>query len=526
MGLTVLLIGVLVFIGWLIDSAFLKSILDDGYVMKTNAAVAFILTGASILALRESSNASRRNLPGQIFAALVAFIGVVTLAEHAFNFNAGIDELLFAESPNVIGTFSPNRMAPSTSVGFAATGVSLLLIHRNASFLIAQMLMIGVSLIGWLNFTTSIYKADFAVGVASLSFMAVHASVGFICIGIASVFAQPRRGIAAMLLSETIAGKFFRYFLPLIIILPLFLGWIRKIGYRAQLFDVDFGLVVFTIVLISIQAAGLYMISVYFQKSELERMRAVSEVQKLNEVLEQRVRDRTAEIESVNKELEAFSYSVSHDLRAPIRHIDSYTGLLKKQIDGGISESAARYLSKISNSATQMGLLIDNLLVFSRMSRAELSMGEVSLNAIVKEVLHTLEPDMANRSIDWRIHPLPKMHGDMATLRQVFINLISNAIKYTRENPHAVIEIGSREEERETIFFVKDNGVGFDMQFAPKLFGVFQRLHSVRQFEGTGIGLANVRRIIQRHGGKVWAEGKVQEGATFYFSLPKIGIPA
>ena len=244
------------------------------------------------------------------------------------------------------------------------------------------------------------------------------------------------------------------------------------------------------------------------------------EVVALTLELEKRVEERTAELAAANKELEAFSYSISHDLRAPLRHIDGFAQILRDRYGAQLPPPAQGLLERVCNSAQHLGRLIDELLNFSRLNRQPINKRTVKTASLVQQILDELQSEREGRQVEIRVGELPDCRGDVTLLKQVFFNLIANALKFTRQQERTTIDIGYYQEPKELVFFVSDNGAGFDMAYANKLFGVFQRLHSADQFEGTGVGLSIVQRIIHRHGGRIWAKGEMNKGATFYFTLP------
>jgi signal transduction histidine kinase len=500
-------LGAVVLVGWAVDSPTLKSVLPGSVTMKANTAFAFLLSGTALALLDARQAAARRVV--FVAAGLSVAIGLLTFSQYLTGADLGIDQLLFREAADAVGTSTPGRMAPTTALNFLLLGTALLLLRQGRPQLerVSQLISLLAGSVGLLNFTGYAYGVEALYGVASFTRMALHTALAFILLASGVLAARPQRGLMSAVTGATVGGLLIRRLLPFAIGVPVLLGWLWLSGERAGLFDHTFGAAVLALAYIFIFSTLVWRLGALLHRADLARQAS-----------EAALAARTAQLEAANRELESFSYSVSHDLRAPLRHIHGFIEILQAEHQQQLNDEGRRYLTVVGESARRLSSLIDDLLAFSRMGRAEMMRRQVELEPLVKEAIST--QDAGGRPVEWRVEPLPAVVGDASMLHLVYANLLSNALKYSRRVERPVITVGAQQGVGETLFFVRDNGVGFDPRYAHKLFGVFQRLHSAEEFEGTGIGLANVRRIIARHGGRTWAEGRPGEGATFFFSLP------
>ena len=356
--------------------------------------------------------------------------------------------------------------------------------------------------------------------------LAVHTVLLMVAFSFALLAARPRTGLMSLVTSDTVAGVLVRRMLPAVVGLPVIVGWLALEGQRAGLFPPLLTVSYYAVAIIAVFATITWQIAGSLHRIDTQRLAAQVQVQQLNADLERRVAERTAELARANSELETFSYSVSHDLRAPLRHIDGFSQMLADRYADALDETGRRQIAIIRERAQNMGRMIDDLLSLARLDRRQVARVRTDLNVIVRKVIQDLKREIGSRTVEWTSDHLPAVDCDPGLVTLVLTNLLSNAVKYTGKREVARIAITMRNAGDEAVFAVADNGAGFDQQYENKLFGVFQRLHRADEFEGTGIGLATVRRIIHKHGGRIWAEAAVDRGATFFFTLGGHGDPA
>ena len=599
--------------------------------MNQVTALCVVLASGSLALLAPPSPGPAALWGARALAAAVAGIAGSRWISYLVGRELTLDEFLFGAR----FASAPARMGTHTAIALTSVGTALITLDFRTprGWRLADPLLylgLAVSLAALAGY---FYTAESMHGIMSAQ---TSIAVMLLCAG--ALLARPDRGLMGLLLSSSPGGEMARRMLPVAVILPFALGWVRLAGQRAGLYGLAIGTTLLVLAIVAAMVGLVWMTGRRLDRSDRERQRAETFVDSIIENLPMMVfvkdahdlkfvrmnragedllglrreqllgksdydffpreeadfftskdravlaskseldipeepiqtalqgmrtlhtkkvpildangtplyllgiseditekkraereiadlnegaRQRRAELEAANQELEAFSYSVSHDLRAPVRHLDGFSDLLMQHARGTLDEKGMRYLTTISASAKNMGRLIDDLLALSRMGRTQMQSDAVDLDRLVHEVRSELDGADPARRVEWRIGPLPTVRGDRGFLKLAFMNLLANAVKYSRRRESAVVEIGARTADAEDVIHVRDNGVGFDMKYQHKLFGVFQRLHRDDEFEGTGIGLATVRRIVSRHGGRTWAEGALDQGATFYVALPR-----
>lgn len=333
------------------------------------------------------------------------------------------------------------------------------------------------------------------------------------------LFSNPDEGYGLLFVNKYFVGKMLRLQIPAIAIVTLILGIIRFLGEKYGYYRTPFGISLMIVCSICFATIIVCRAGTILEIFDSQRREGEKIIQSLNQNLEKRISERTHQLETVNQELEAFSYSVAHDLRAPLRAIDGFSHLFLEKYGENIPEEGLAYLNRVCKGSQDMGTLIDDLLAFSRISRQPLKKEKIKTEKMVREVISKIENDACNRKVALTIQPLTDCYGDPHLIFQVFFNLISNAYKFSSKKDQPTILIGEERQNERNVYYIKDNGAGFDMRYSPKLFGVFQRLHSNEDFPGNGVGLASVKKIIEKHGGRIWADSMINQGTTFYFYI-------
>lgn len=506
LGAGSILLGVLCMLGWTLDVPVLRSILPGAVSMNPATALGFLFAGAALVMGDSRDGRSVAIALG----GLAALVGAVKILALLGGPETGLDRWIFSARLEEDPAGFSNRMAPNTALSFVLAGTALVLLRLDGWRRVAQLLGLAVGILATFALAGYAYGLAPLYGLPSHIPMAPNSAGGFLALATGVLLADPAHGFVRYFTVPGPGGILARRLLPAALLIPFGVGWIRLLGERAGWYGPEFGVALMFVFNAVLLLALVGWTARLIDRSERERVQ-----------LDEALASRLDELRVVNRELESFTYAVSHDLRAPLRSISGFATALEEDCADALDEVGTGYLARIRAAARRMGELIDGLLDLSRITRASLSPEAVDLSGLAEDVVADLREAEPDRSVDVTIDAGLQARGDVRLLDVVVRNLLSNAWKYTREESAPRIEVGVLDAAGDDTptWYVRDNGIGFDMEYSDKLFGAFQRLHGVGEFEGTGIGLATVQRIVHRHGGRIWAEAEVGRGATFYFTL-------
>ncbi len=502
-----------VLVGWAFDIRVLKSLVPTYITMKANTALGFLLLAISLIALSLG-----RRMIARVLASVVATLAIVTLLEYLLGSNAGIDELLVRDPDGASGLFPPGRLAPITAVGFLllVTALWLSLTAGETAARLSQTSALVALVIAFQAMLGYAFGVTYSFGVAFYTQMALHTAALFVVTGVGVLSLRAHEGLVMIFRAPTMGGLAGRRLLLTAITVPPAVNALLLFAQHAGLFDADFAVLGRVLGNMVFFALMVWRTVTALHRSELSRLQSEEALRTLNAELEQRVAARTNELLRANQELESFSSSVSHDLRAPLRTIDGFSAALEEDAAKDLDAASKQHITRIRAAARRMGALIEGLLDLARLGKQALQVEAIDVTAMARETVEELKRQTPGRAVEFTIFEGLKATADPTLLGVVLENLLRNAWKFTGRAATARIEVGRSDDGA---FFVKDNGAGFDMQYAKRLFDVFQRFHKEDEFPGTGVGLATVQRIVSRHGGTVWARSAPGEGATFYFTL-------
>ena len=516
--------GTLVLLGgWALNIERFRVVFPGFPSMVPNTALCFILCGLSLRLYGSDIEANWTRYLRVVMAGIVALVGLLSLVENALLWDFHIDQLLFLDS-SAVG-YSPGRMSLIAAINFLLAGTALMIGGRRRIW-IGQTFVLIVSVLALLNAVSYAYGTRAFTGIANYTVMALHTSASFLVFSIGYLFVRPSQGILVAVTGDSPGGIMARRLLPAAIVIPVLLGgaWLKgqELGWYEAAFALS-GFVLSNLVIFNflIWWNARLLHDLEGSRRDVERALRESEerLRKINEDLEIRVAERTAALLRSNQELEQFAYVASHDLQEPLRMVANYTQLLAKRYQGKLDAKADIFIEHAVDGATRMQTLIKDLLSLSRVGSRGAEFAPTDVNNVVQQALANLQIAIAESDAHIDCGPLPTLMADSVQLVQLFQNLIGNAIKYRTSRPPEV-RVTASMRDGDWLFEIADNGIGFDPKQTDRIFMIFQRLHTRQEFSGTGIGLAVCKKIVERHGGKIWADSKPGEGSTFSFTIP------
>ena len=512
LSIVIIIIGVIIFIGWAFNIPLLKSPGPDFPTIKFNSALCFILIGASLW-LQQTKRINKRNRHiAQVLTVIVLLIGLIALIEHLFNFNLGIDQILFIEPSGALETSAPNRIAFIGAIEYIIIGFALLVIDKKVhKYSPTQYLMILGSIISLMVLLGYLYDAPEFYKISYYTATSIYAGIVFMLISFAVLIARPETGFMEVLTSGEYGSIFGLRILFVLAIISIVFGWLRILGQNLGYYDTAFGTVLYTLSVLIILSIFVWNSILSLNKTDRERKDANNELKKNLE-----------ELERSNKELKSFTHITSHDLQEPLRTITSYSQLIERRYKRQLDPDADEFLEYMVSDAKRMKSMIQGLLDYSHVEAKGDEFKEVNTEKALDIALSNLQHSIEQYHAEVTHDPLPPVFADENQIVNVFQNLIDNALKFRKKDETPKIHISAKKDDNEWIFSVKDNSMGIEDQYFDKIFEVFKRLHAIGEYEGAGIGLAIVKRIIDRHGGHIWVKSSPGEGSTFYFTIPLV----
>ena len=512
LSIILIIIGFIILIGWTFNIPIFKSPGPEFSTIKSNIALCLILIGASLWLQQTKRINVHNRRAAQILAIIVLIIGLLTIIEHIFNLNLGLDQILFIEPYGATNTFSPNRISLITAIELVITSISLLILDKKVNKHVpAQYLMILVGILALMVLLGYLYNAPEFYQIYYYNAASIYGGLSFMLIFLAVLAARPETGFMKVLTSGEYGSVFGIRILIALAVISIFLGWLRMVGQNLGYYSAAFGTALYTISILIILSILVWNSILSLNKTDRWRKEANKELRKNLE-----------ELEISNRELKSFAFITSHDLQEPLRTMASYAQLIERRYKGQLDPDADEFLEYMVSGAKRMKSMIQGLLDYSQVETKGHEFKEVNTEKAFDTALSNLQYSIDQYHAEVTHDPLPLIFADECQIVSVFQNLIDNALKFRKKDEIPEIHISAKKHDNEWIFSVRDNGIGIEDQYFDIIFEVFKRLHAIGEYSGAGIGLSIVKRIIDRHGGQIWVESSPGYGSTFYFTIPLV----